>query len=201
MLGKLGVRQPADQVGSASDAIASVDTHDLGSVYSQYARRVGDWAARLGGPGLDPEDLIHDVFLIVRRELPHFRGEAKLSTWLYRITINVVRDRRRREKRRWLRELLFGREEPKIDYQTPFESREQRELLRAVYATLDLLSERDRTLLVLFEIEGLPGEQVAEILDLKIDTLWVLLHRARKRFRTLVEREHPALASHYGGQK
>lgn len=165
----------------------------LASVYAEHAARVGGWAARLAGPHLDPEDLVHDVFLVVRDKLPTFRGEAKLSTWLYRITINVVRDRRRRERRHWLRRLLFGTEATESNHQTPYESSEQREATEMIYRALDQLSERDRTLLVLFELEAMAGEEIAEVLAIRIETLWVQLHRARGRLREQLVRQHPEL--------
>lgn len=184
--------------GKSSIERATTAPQNLAEVYAAHARRVGGWAARLMGPGLDVEDLIHDVFLVVDAELPKWRGEAKITTWLYRITLNVVRDRRRKERRRWLRTLLFGEEPRESRVFTPYESVEQQQITTSVYAALEELPERDRTLLILFEIEGLAGDEIAELLDVKIDTLWVLLHRARKRFRARIERDFPELAQHYG---
>jgi RNA polymerase sigma-70 factor (ECF subfamily) len=186
-------RQPTDQVESPERA----ESLELGTVYATYADRVGGWAARLAGPALDPEDLLHEVFLTVREQLPHFRGDAKLSTWLYRITLNVVRDRRRKERRHWLRNLFYGSQQPRIDHKTPYDSAEERQVTSAVYRVLDQLKERERTLLVLFELEGLSGEEIADLLGVKLDTLWVQLHRARAKFRLRLEREYPDLAKSY----
>jgi DNA-directed RNA polymerase specialized sigma24 family protein len=52
-----------------------------------------------------------------------------------------------------------------------------------VYQVLEAMSERDRTLLILFELEGLSGERIAEVLSISEDNVWVSLHRARIRFR------------------
>jgi RNA polymerase sigma-70 factor (ECF subfamily) len=51
---------------------------------------------------LDIEDLVHEVFVVIARRFKEFRGEAQVTTWLFRVTQNVVRNRRRREHR-WLR--------------------------------------------------------------------------------------------------
>jgi RNA polymerase sigma-70 factor (ECF subfamily) len=64
----------------------------------------------------------------------------------------------------------------------PLEATEARQARERVYRVLDRLRERDRTLLILFEMEGLSGEEVAERMDAKLATLWVWLHRARQRF-------------------
>jgi RNA polymerase sigma-70 factor (ECF subfamily) len=162
---------------------------ELGAIFAAYAERVGGWAARLAGPSLDPEELIREVFLIVRKQLKHFRGDARLSTWLYRITLNVVRDRRRREKRRWR---FAG--EPRAEHHTAYDSTLERERTEAVYHALDSLRERDRTLLILFEIEGLPGEQIARLLEVRLDTLLAQLQRAHERFRERILTQHPELA-------
>src|SRR4051812_33481472 len=72
-------------------------------VYRAHVQDVARWAARLGGPRTDVEDVVQEVFLTVQRAMTEFRGDAKVETWLYRITQNVVRHRRRKERwRRWL---------------------------------------------------------------------------------------------------
>src|SRR5438067_1040427 len=76
--------------------------HDVEGLYRAHGQRVARWVQRLAGPSVDVEDLVHEVFLIVQRKLGGFRGEAKVTTWLYRITEHVVRHHRRRERvRRW----------------------------------------------------------------------------------------------------
>jgi len=71
----------------------------LRSVCPQVER----WARRLAGPRFDAEDIVHDVFLVVLRRQHEFRGEARITTWLFRITAQVVRCRRRNDAlRRWL---------------------------------------------------------------------------------------------------
>ena len=159
---------------------------ELGAVYDAYAERVASWAQRLAGPALDPEDLVHEVFLTVHQQLGAFRGEAKLSTWLYRITENVVRDRRRKESRLWLRNLIAGNEHNRAPAgPTPLERLEARRQSELVYRVLDSMKEDQRTVLILFELEGHSGEEVAELTGTRPETVWVRLHRARLR-RALV---------------
>lgn len=165
---------------------------DVGTIYETYASRVAGWAARLAGPMLDAEDIVHEVFLAVHKQLPHFRGEAKISTWLYRITANVVRDRKRQERRRFLRTLLGGAEQPVRPVATPVEELERQQATRLVYQILDKMKENHRTVLILFEIEGLAGEEIAELLDVNLSTVWVWLHRARAQFRERLAKQCPA---------
>ena len=62
----------------------------LDALYRAHAPVVARWAAHLGGPSLDVQDAVHEIFLIVRRRLPEFRGESKPTTWLYRITAKTL---------------------------------------------------------------------------------------------------------------
>jgi RNA polymerase sigma-70 factor (ECF subfamily) len=173
-------RQPAPMgVGAPTQAL------DLAAVYDEHATLVFTWVSRMAGPGLDAEDLVQEVFLVVRDRLADFRGEAKLTTWLYRIAANVVRDRRRQAWRRWLRHLVAGEEQARArpSGPTPLEELERRRDVELVYRVLDAMKEEYRAVLILFEMEGHSGEEIAELTGVKLETVWVRLHRARAQFR------------------
>jgi RNA polymerase sigma-70 factor, ECF subfamily len=161
---------------------------DLGQVYRQHARDVMRWATRLSGRQQEAADITQEVFCVVQRKLAAFRpNEGRLTTWLFRITEHVVRARRRKER---VYRFLFGERrlplEVPADAPTPQDAAAAASDVRAVYRALDRLSESDRTLLVLFELEGLPGEEVAELTGIKASNVWVRLHRARQRFEAQV---------------
>lgn len=158
-------------------------------VYRDHVADVTRWASRLGGPGADLEDLVQEVFMRVQRYLPSYRGEAQLTTWLFQITANVVRHHRRRE--RW--RALLGRSDDVKDSTmrepeaSPEDQIAKREASRLVYRALDRMKERYRTAIILFEIEDLPGEKVAELMGITLTNVWVLLHRARAELVKQVE--------------
>jgi RNA polymerase sigma-70 factor, ECF subfamily len=157
-------------------------------IYDRWAPEVERWARRLAGPRLDPEDLLHEIFLVVMRKRHEFRGEAKLSTWLFRITQQVVRWRRRNEA---VRALLFGRHAAETAHvgasvPTPIEELERRERLTRLYVALDRLPDKYRTVLVLHSLEGLSGERIAELVGIETNAVWVRLHRARARLAELI---------------
>jgi RNA polymerase sigma-70 factor (ECF subfamily) len=152
-------------------------------IYRAHSADVARWAARLGGPKVELEDVVQEVFTLVQRHLDSYRGEAKLTTWLFRITENVVKHQRRKDRwRRWLpgsgSEDKPPKEQPSPD-PSPEDSLEKRQSRELIYKALDRMNDRYRTALVLFEIEDLAGEEVAERMDIKLSNLWVLLHRAR----------------------
>ena len=78
---------------------SSVAPQSFDAVYRAHAKTVSRWASRLLGPGGDCEDVVQEVFIVVRHKLPRFDGAAEITTWLYEITVRVVQDWRRR--RRW----------------------------------------------------------------------------------------------------
>ena len=162
------------------------------SVYAEHAQTVARWAARLGGPTADVEDLTQEVFLVVDRRLADWRGESRLSTWLFGITAKVVANDRRRRRLRalWLRlvpSLVERAASPAVGALEQLEMRERRVLFHRV---LDGLGERHRRVLVLFELEDLPTDEIAELMQVSVGNVRVLLHRARAAFlKAMVARE------------
>jgi RNA polymerase sigma-70 factor (ECF subfamily) len=161
--------------------------------YRAHAAAVSRWI-RVLDPGADAEDLLHEVFIVVGRRLGSFRGDSALTTWLYAITLRVVGAERRKRK---LRRLLFGRfavdlVEERSAPATPEESTGRARASTILYSLLDELNERDRSMLILFELEGLPGKELSEVLGISEQSLWTALHRARSRLRD-------AYVSRFGG--
>jgi RNA polymerase sigma-70 factor (ECF subfamily) len=161
-----------------------VEVLDLSTIYRTHVRDVARWAERLAGPGFDLPDMVHEVFEIAQRRLPGFRGDSSLATWLFGITEMVVRHRRRKDR---LRHWLAGTASDAARHlpapgPSPQERLEQKERIARVYAVLDRLSERDREILILFELEEMPGEKIAALLGIKVANVWLRMHRARERF-------------------
>ncbi len=164
-------------------------------LYLQHRGTVARLVVRMMGPGTEVEDLVQDVFLHVYRSLPSFRGEAKFSTWLYRLTANVVKMHFRRKQSR--PKLTLGEiPEPKSEGRSsarPDEASERAERLQALYRVLDRLSEKKRTVLVLHDFEGLPADRIAEIVEAPVLTVRTRLFYARKELYAALA-EDPALA-------
>jgi RNA polymerase sigma-70 factor, ECF subfamily len=163
----------------------------LDELYARHASDVKRWARRLAGPSADLEDLLHDVFVVALRRRFTFGGEGSVKTWLFRITNHVVR---RRRQRSLIRSLLFGRRRDEIaaaapPAATPYEEIERRERHLRLYRALDKLPEAYRTALILYEIEGLSGEEVAQLTGISLGTLWVRLHRGRAKLLACLSAE------------
>jgi RNA polymerase sigma-70 factor (ECF subfamily) len=183
---------PALRTDETPAAGGAAEAPSLDGLYRAHAATVARWAAHLGGPRLDLDDAVHEVFLVVGRRLHEFRGDAKITTWLYRITERVVRGGRRRERvRRWLDLVRRGDVEESLSPPrlSPVEELERRQSRETVYRILDRLAEKYRRVLVLFELEELPGEEIAALTGIKLATVWVHLHRGRALFLAEMKRE------------
>ena len=165
---------------------------DLDRAYREHAARVSRWVRRLSGMN-DASDTVQEVFEVAQRRLTSFRREAEFTTWLYAITVRVVCARRRKAH---IRRLLFRKAQAEFDLtaepaETPADSLRRQRATQIVYAVLDRLSERDRTLLILFELERLSSAEIAVVLTMSENNVAVSLHRARERFRKRFREQFP----------
>jgi RNA polymerase sigma-70 factor (ECF subfamily) len=163
--------------------IASHVPSTLAEVYRDYYQTVAHWAWHLGGPDVEAEDAVQEIFLIVSRKMAHFRGEAHFASWLYAITRKVVANHRRRQRWRFWRDKSPSRIDrvasPALD---PCAHLEQQQARVHLYRILDRLPEKYRMVLVLFELESMSTKEIAEICQTKLSTVKVQLHRAREMF-------------------
>jgi len=177
--------RPAARNG-AEEAIADGPL-DVEAIYCERADDVARWARRLGGPEIDVEDIVHEVFLVVQRRLNEWRGDALISTWLYQITFRVVQERRRRWRwNRWSSDAVPGSRgldhlEIAADQPDALDLLQRREATALLYRILDGIGEKYRTVIILFELEGLDGEEIAALTGTSLSNVWVRLFRARQK--------------------
>jgi RNA polymerase sigma-70 factor (ECF subfamily) len=143
----------------------------------------------------DVEDIAQQVFLKAYFSLKRFDQRAAFSTWLYRITLNECWDLLRKRKVRPLVLEVDLSEEQARQYQAAEEVADGRpdasDRLAArerVEQLLECLEERDRSMLVLKEVQGFSVEEIAEVLELNANTVKVRLFRARQRIAESVRR-------------
>ena len=157
--------------------------------FRDYAQDVARWARKLGRADIDVEDVVQEVFFVVSKRLTEFRPEAPFSSWLFEVTRKIVANHRRRQRWRFWRsdsqEVLASVPSHLRD---PAAELERQQLIEHFYAALDRLPEKYRTVIVLYEIEGLSTQAIAELRHLKLGTVKVHLSRARERLITQYQR-------------
>jgi RNA polymerase sigma-70 factor (ECF subfamily) len=139
------------------------------------------------------DDAIQDVFFQVYRSIGDFRGRARFSTWLHRVTVNVVLMHLRAQRSRPnLSDPLFH--DLEAAGPSPDEDSMRRERIRTFYGVLDRLHEKKRTVFVLHEIEGLSPRAIADIVGAPALTVRTRLFYARRELINLLRNE-PSLAA------
>lgn len=143
---------------------------------------------RMLGDREDADECAQDVFVKIHQALPRFEFRSKFTTWLYRIAMNVCKNRidsaafrRKKEERALPEDVDFP------DHRGPEKERETRELGEILERGLAQLSKDDRSLVVLRDVEDVSYEEIAATLDLELGTVKSRLFRAREKLRLIVE--------------
>ncbi|PIQ83426.1 MAG: RNA polymerase subunit sigma [Candidatus Omnitrophica bacterium CG11_big_fil_rev_8_21_14_0_20_63_9] len=183
-------------------AVAPLDEHELikqlraqneaalGAFMAQYETRVFGLALRLTGNRQDAEEVLQDVFLTVFQKIDSFRGDSKLSSWLYRIATNAALMKLR--KRPKVQQIPLEEElgpgmtedgmiaEPVVDWsRLPNDELDRKELGQRIEQAMNLLPADYRSVVVLRDVEGLSAQEACEVLSLSEAALKSRLHRGR----------------------
>ena len=162
-------------------------------LYDEHVSKIGRIAKSYLGVD-DVEDVIQEVFIKVYKNIKKFRGDSALSTWIYRITVNVCKDMLAKKHRK--KEILtsFGLEEDdeKTFPEPVEETRPSDEFLKEVSSeeirrAIDSLSQEDRLLITLREIEEMRYAEIADVVEKPIGTVKSKLHYARERLKDILE--------------
>jgi RNA polymerase sigma-70 factor (ECF subfamily) len=142
----------------------------------------------------DAEDVAQEVFVQLYESIRSFKGESKLSTWLYRITVSKAMDhlrKKKRKKRFAYVQSLFGANEQLIydppDFVHPGVSLDNKEKAKELFKAIDQLPPKQKIAFTLNRIEGLNYQEISEIMKLTVASVESLLHRARKNLRKNLE--------------
>jgi RNA polymerase sigma-70 factor (ECF subfamily) len=165
-----------------------VATHmDAAALYTEHAQFVWLSLQRLGVREPDLEDLLQEVFMVVHQQLPNFEGRSKATTWLFGICFRVAAAHRRRAYRR-REELGNEKAEQMAASDDPEELTAALQARRQLDAALDTLELEKRAVFVMFEIDGLSCQEIANIVDVPVGTVYSRLHSARADFQKALGR-------------
>lgn len=165
-----------------------------------YERRVYGLVFRMLGRRDEAEDLAQEVFVQVFKAIDQFRGESKLSTWIYRIAVNLCKNRTKYLSRRHAGEqddidamaervpMSAARAATVGDVSRPDELVEGMQLEAIVKRAIQKLEPDFREALVLADVEDMPYEEIAQIMNVPVGTVKSRIHRARAQLKALVEK-------------
>ena len=186
------VAEPAG--GDSAEFVSRLRTGDpraFEELVRTQQHRVYGLALRMLGNAAEAQDVAQEAFLRAHRGLADFRGDARLSTWLYSIVSRLCLNRLAGSERRLARhgdETLarLADASPRPD-----QALERGELEEALHRAITELPEERRIVVVLRDVEGLAYEEIAEVLTLPVGTVRSRLHRARLDLKEKLERFLP----------
>jgi RNA polymerase sigma-70 factor, ECF subfamily len=155
------------------------------ALYDRHFGRVARLVHALGIADGEADEICQEIFLIVYRHLGSFRGEARLGTWIHRLAVREgIRHAKRRRMRRALLEVFARSERPALPRDWSENEAARRQYLNQLLARL---SPERRLALVMFEIEGKPVEEIAELCGCAVNTVWTRIHRARAQLEQIAK--------------
>ncbi|MDY6800528.1 MAG: RNA polymerase sigma factor [Bacteroidota bacterium] len=141
----------------------------------------------------DSMDVSQEVFIKIYESIDQFRGDSKITTWLYRIAVNKsLNFLRSRKKNRWFAslDLLFGDEKKQIDPEDdallPDEDMEMDENKKVLHNALKKLPEKQNTAIALSHFENLSYKEISEIMQINVSEVGVLINRGKKKLQKII---------------
>jgi RNA polymerase sigma-70 factor, ECF subfamily len=190
----VAVKIPSVDTSGLVERCQAGDAEAFRELFLAHRQDVARLAQRMLGRATDLEDVVQEVFLQVHRSIRDFRHGARFSTWLYRVTVNVVLMHRRAAKSR----PVFGDAPEHLSAVDPRpfadDQLERQRRVRAFHRLLDRLSEKKRVVFVLHELEGLAPGEIAKIVGSPVLTVRTRLFYARRELLALLA-EEPALTT------
>ena len=161
-----------------------------------YQDRVFNTAIGIVQNAEDAEDVAQEVFIQVYRSIHQFKGEAKLSTWLYRIATTRALDllRSRKSKKRFgFMQRLFGEGNEPLhelpDFNHPGVALDRKESAARLFKAIAQLPDNQKTAFTLHKLEDLSYQEVSDVMQTSVPAVESLMHRAKQNLRKILEKE------------
>ena len=161
-------------------AYANGDASAGRTLLDRLAPKLFGYATRVLGDRAEAEDIVQETMLKLWKIAPDWRqGEAKVSTWAYRVMVNMCTDRLRMRQARG-QVALDGVAEPEADLKSAVDQMTDAARVDALQAALDTLPERQRQAVVLRHLEGMKNPEIAQIMDIGVEAVESLTARGKR---------------------
>lgn len=170
--------------------VAEGDKKAFALLYHSFSTKVYNTALSYTKNEEDAEEITQDVFMKIHKNASSFKGDSSLSTWVYRITINTSLNYTKKKNRFKLFKSTFH-DIQTIDFNHPGVLLEQKDNAAILFKVMDCLPKNQKTAFILSYIEGLPRQEVADIMETSLKAIESLLQRAKKNLRLKLETIYP----------
>jgi RNA polymerase sigma-70 factor (ECF subfamily) len=180
-----------EKIGMSSkerELVARIKEGDMDAfreLVEMHRDRIYAFVFYMTGDRSDADDITQETFIKAYKGLSKFRGDSSVYTWLHRIAMNLCIDRVRKLKKR--KEVPLSEIIPS-HVEEPFREAERSELRRIIEVALSGIPEKQRVILIMYEIQGFSYEEIASILGCPIGTVRSRLHKARNGLRERISK-------------
>jgi RNA polymerase sigma-70 factor (ECF subfamily) len=158
-------------------------------IYNQYYAKVRKFVLASVKNEWVADDVVQETFVRIQENLDSVKDSSRISSWIFRIAYNLCQDHFRQSARSSPREGI-SQERMEASKEASIQKElEQRQMGQCVQGHMSLLPESLRTVLILYDIMDFSHQEIAEILGTTIENTKVRLHRARKRFKVILEEQ------------
>ena len=164
-------------------AILNGDKHRYADIVNRYQQLVANLCYKLGGSNIDVEEATQAVFVELYFSLPKFKFESKLSTYIYRITLNVVCKTLKKNRRytKWSSDVDDSYNTLSLD-----EEIMNNERIKELHSAIDKLKYEQKVALTLYCFEDMSYKEVAEVMDVSLSKVETLIFRAKKNLKKIL---------------
>ncbi len=162
---------------------------DYWKIYDQYYGPVRKFILAYVKDEWVADDLIQETFIRIQKNLDGLKDPAKMSSWIFRIAYNLCHDHFRQSKRSSLNQRTIQQKIETFKESLVQKELEQYQMGQCVQDKMDLLPPDSRTVLILADVMAFSQKEMAEILGISVSNVKVKVHRARKKFKAILE-EH-----------
>lgn len=179
-----------DQESSIINQIIEGDTQAFAVLVDLYKDLVFTLAIRMLKNREEAEEVSQDTFIKVYKALPKFKGESKLSTWVYKVAYNTSLDRIKKNSRRYNEVAIDSFTENQIKtLDNALDTLEKKEQQHTIQYCLQQLASKDSFLLTLFYFDELSLQEISQVMSMEANTVKVNIHRARKRLASILKQQ------------
>jgi RNA polymerase sigma factor (sigma-70 family) len=168
------------------DSVRKGNDSDYSIIVNRYKNKAFSMLKRMLKNDFDAEEVLQDCFLKAYNSLNAFKGEAKFSTWFYRIVYNTALTRLSSQKRKTEAEMTSVEDHFNLESEYVADEIEKKDINQLIRDTISKLPERFSAIITMFYLSEMSIEEISEVTGMSISNVKVMLHRSRNSLRDLI---------------
>jgi RNA polymerase sigma factor (sigma-70 family) len=168
------------------DSVRKGNDSDYSIIVNRYKNKAFSMLKRMLKNEFESEEVLQDCFLKVYNSLNTFKGEAKFSTWFYRIVYNTALTRLSSQKRKTETEMTSVEDHFNLESEYRSDEIEKKDVNQLIHDTISKLPERYSAVITMFYLNEMRIEEISEVMGISVSNVKVMLHRSRNSLRDLI---------------